>query len=182
MQMAELLEKANQIPSLDDKAFAILLNEKTKRAEEVGIALELEVNRESSGIPSVELCSLVSNLLDNAIEAVQKVKEDKYIRFSFYVNLNKQTTEICCENPYEKCPVEKDGRFFTIKKDKQNHGIGIQNIRKIVEKNHGVIKISYDTDFCVHISFPHQFNEEKSAFLKQNRNTGECLCKYSEGR
>lgn len=174
------LEKANQIPVLEEEAFAVLLYEKIKKAEEAGIVLELELSREKSGIPSSELCSLAGNLLDNAIEAVQEITEDKYIQFSFCVN--EETTELFCKNPYEKSLVEKDGRFFTTKKDKKNHGFGIQNMRRIVENHGGELKISHDSDFYVHIILPHNTNTEKSGFLEQNGETGEGLYKYSEGR
>lgn len=174
------LERANQIPVLEEKALAVLLYEKIKKAEEAGIVLELELSREKSKIPSSELCALAGNLLDNAIEAVQEITEDKYIQFSFCVN--EETTELCCENPYKKSPVEKEGKFFTTKQDKKNHGFGIQNMRKIVENHGGELKISHDADFYVHIILPHDTNTEKSGFLEQNRETGEGLYKYSEGR
>lgn len=163
-EINEDLEKANQMPLLENKAFAVLLNEKVKRAEEAGIALELEMSRESSDIPASELCSLAGNLLDNAIEAVQKLKENKYIRFSFSVN--QKSTELFCENPYDKMPVEKNGRFLSIKEDKINHGLGTRNIQEIVEKNHGELHISYDTDFCVHIILPHQTKPGESGPLE----------------
>ena len=37
----------------------------------------------------------------------------------------------------EKIPGEKDGRFTT-KKDKENHGFGIQNIKDVVKKHDGI--------------------------------------------
>ena len=37
----------------------------------------------------------------------------------------------------EKIPVEKEGRFTT-KKDKENHGFGIQNIKDVVKKHDGI--------------------------------------------
>ena len=38
------------------------------------------------------------------------------------------------------------GKFITTKKDKSNHGIGIENIKKSVKKYDGDMKIEYTKD------------------------------------
>ncbi len=43
------------------------------------------------------------------------------------------------ENPYEKVE-NNNGKFFTTKKDKANHGYGIRNMEMVVEKYEGVLE------------------------------------------
>lgn len=171
------LEKANQVLVLENKALAVLLTEKVKRAEEAGILLDLEVSEENNNISAIELCSMVGNVLDNAIEATEKVKKDKCIQFVYIVD--EKTTKIICENPYCELPIEENGKFFTGKKDKENHGWGTKKIREIVEKYHGELKIWYDVCFHVHIIIPHDNKAEQLGSFQQNWNVCERLHEYS---
>ncbi len=145
------LEMANNVLVLEEKALSVLLNEKVRKAREAEIALELEVSKEKINMPVAELCALTGNLLDNAIEAVEKVNEQKYIYFSLAVYEDK--IEMFCRNPYKGAIIGKEGGgFLTTKEDKEQHGWGTKQIREIVEKNNGKLEISYDSEFCVHIT------------------------------
>lgn len=133
------LQMANDIVLTDSQALSVLLNTKTHQADNLGVELELIVSKEKIGMDDQDLCALVGNLLDNAIEAAGK-SEEKYVFFS----LQQREKEIIikCENSYVMLPkVKKDGTFFTTKKDKQQHGIGTKVIKEIVEKYHGTQEI-----------------------------------------
>lgn len=87
---------------------------------------------------------LVGNLLENAIEAAQNT-EDKFL--NVYIALKRGVLKIQIENSFT--PVishETEGRnrrnvFKTTKRDKDQHGIGLQNVRKIVESYNGNMEI-----------------------------------------
>lgn len=172
-EIYEGTKDANEMLVLDNKPLAVLLHEKIINAKKSGILLELEVSREKMEFPTSELCALVGNLLDNAIEAVEKVTEEKNIYFSLHTYSKK--IEINCENPYEERPLEKNGIFLTHKPDKKEHGLGIKKIQEIVQKHQGSFEIVYEDMFKVHIVLPYAEPEERSTFLEQEREACEQL-------
>lgn len=90
-----------------------------------------------------DLCILLSNLLKNAIEAVDKVDDtsEKHIYLSY--DGNEQYLIIRIENsskPYQK---EQLLQLNTLKSDKVNHGFGLKNVRAIVKKYDGKLDLEY---------------------------------------
>ena len=48
----------------------------------------------------------------------------------------------------------ENGRFRTWKKEKQKHGIGIENVKDVVRRYQGTVDITYDAEtFCVLLLF-----------------------------
>ncbi len=95
---------------------------------------------EIDAISGPDLCVLVSNLVKNAVEAVEQIIiQEKKIRFE--VDCGKQYFHICVQNTMLQEKKEESG-FLTVtsKQDKKNHGIGLYNVRKIVEKYDGKLE------------------------------------------
>lgn len=90
-----------------------------------------------------DLCILLSNLLKNAKEAVDKVDgtSEKHIYLSY--DGNEQYLIIRIENsskPYQK---EQLLQLNTLKSDKVNHGFGLKNVKAIVKKYDGKLDLEY---------------------------------------
>ena len=105
-------------------------------------------------LSSMDLSSLFGNLLDNAIEAVQKV--DQEYRF-IKLNVNKRggLTFIKIENYCSNKIQFINGRPITNKKDHNYHGLGIKSMEYIIKKYDGVINFDLnDNIFSVDIMFP----------------------------
>ena len=84
--------------------------------------------------------SLLSNLLDNSIEAVEKLDKDKR-RINLKINKAGSNTFIALSNYVEK-PVEIHGHFSpTTKKDHTKHGYGMRSIEQIVRRYDGEMSI-----------------------------------------
>lgn len=82
---------------------------------------------------------LYGNLLDNAIEACRKVETEK--RFLSIENKYRDgKLLLVIENSKNEKELYQD--FHTTKEDKESHGRGIANVRKVVEKYHGTLKLS----------------------------------------
>lgn len=100
-----------------------------------------------------DLCTIFSNLLSNSIEACMQVEEGiRYIRLSIRRLGEKLVIEVenSCKQTVE---ISKLGDV-TSKKDKENHGYGIQNIRDAVYKYHGeLIFKSVESKFVAQIVF-----------------------------
>ncbi|MBQ6993407.1 MAG: GHKL domain-containing protein [Lachnospiraceae bacterium] len=127
-----------------------VLNQKYKQARKKGIAMILSVN-DLQGIPlkDEDMVTLLANLLDNAIEACEKAtKQAKMIHVRFwYENHN---IYISTKNPVEQPLSIHNGKIQTTKADKKKHGIGLTNIRSVVEKYGGEDICSYQDGYFTH--------------------------------
>ena len=91
-------------------------------------------------IDVIDTCSIFSNLLDNAIEACDKINQGK--RFiDLKGNVNNGFFVIKCENMKINDILYRDGKIITDKEDKKLHGIGLKSIRESFEKYGGDINI-----------------------------------------
>ena len=93
-----------------------------------------------------EICTLISNILKNAIEAAEQVKNEKGF-ICLEIAPNKTGYYINCINSYAKKPQMVNGSFITSKSDAMNHGRGMNIIRKIVEKNGGEVTTSIEESY-----------------------------------
>lgn len=93
----------------------------------------------ASGIDDYDWSTIIPNLLNNAIEATRQVEdEDKTIEISFKYIRNKIVVSVT--NPIkDNVNIPDLANIKTSKKDKINHGFGIKNIIKTVEKYNGDI-------------------------------------------
>lgn len=132
-----------------------ILKNKKSMCDEYGINFECKVDfSRYDFLDMADFCTILSNLLDNAIEACLHVEHsDRYIKISNSIVNN--FSLLIVENSKEN-EIKKDGsKILTSKKDKSIHGIGIDNVRSCVEKYNGDMKIDYDeSSFKVRIMIP----------------------------
>lgn len=119
-----------------------VLNLKMKEAEKKGIQIVSEIC-----VPSnltwndFDATVLLCNILDNAMEATQKAFS-KCIRVQ--IKYNRKRLMVKSRNTYDGKIYTRGGMLITNKHDKHSHGIGMQNIKNVVEKYNGIMKINYD--------------------------------------
>lgn len=92
-------------------------------------------------IKSPELCSLFYNLLSNSEEAMRNYEGNLKREISVEISSYKRNVGIVVRNPVIQ-PVEIDAlkEKYTTKSKKEYHGYGMENIRTIVEKYHGMLE------------------------------------------
>ena len=114
----------------------VVLNRKYQEAADKGIAMTVVVN-DLSGLTmrTEDIVTLLVNLLDNAIEACEKVSGDKVIQFKMALEAGEVVLSV--RNPTAETVRIKDNRIVTSKRDKSLHGIGLLNIDEIIRKNNG---------------------------------------------
>lgn len=138
----------------NDKEVDALINSKAHTASLNRISLSCKCYFSGFGeIDKIDLCILIGNLLDNAIEACKKVDAERYISMSILQRAN--MVNILVVNPFVGEINNKDGVYSTSKEDKYAHGFGLNSVKSIVNKYDGDIKILIDNNlFTVSILLP----------------------------
>jgi len=96
-----------------------------------GIAIDVPYGTvfPAEGILPDDLYTIFPNALDNAIEACRKVEKDRRV-IEFRTTLTDDTVYVTIRNPYAGEIKMKNGILQTNKSDRQNHGLGLRNIKK----------------------------------------------------
>ncbi|MDE6313478.1 MAG: GHKL domain-containing protein [Lachnospiraceae bacterium] len=128
----------------------IVLAAKEDVLQREGILVECQGNLSILGnMDSVDVCVLFSNLIDNAVESCIQCEGNRYLRI--IVTENPNYFMICMENfMAEECK-EKSTLYVTTKEDKGNHGLGLGNVWKVIEKYHGRIELE-GKNYCFTVS------------------------------
>ena len=102
-----------------------------------------------------EVFALFTNILDNAIEATSKIKENDLRLINLVIKRVGEMLIINQENYFTGEVIKRDGDILTSKDDKINHGFGIKSIKRIVDKNHGLFEVDFDHNlFKMNIAIP----------------------------
>lgn len=120
-----------------------ILNEKYSQAIEQDIVMVYKINNlAKTTIEDQDIALLLSNLLNNAIEACQKCIDEKIIKVKFI--LEDDNIVLSVKNTYDGHVITSEGSYITTKKNKRDHGIGIKNMIQVIEKYDGFYSITYD--------------------------------------
>lgn len=105
-------------------------------------------------ISDLELIIIWGNILDNAIEATEKVEpKDKAVLLT--INQINTYLVIQCTNPYLEKPKVQNGKLITTKTDKNLHGIGLTNVFEVCEKYGGECTFNFENKlFVINILLP----------------------------
>ena len=131
----------------------MLIEQKKILAEKEKIAVDIQiVPIENWPFTDHETCSLLGNLLDNAIDACKRIEqEDKWILLQ--IEMQKQFLFIKVSNPINEIPVMKKGVPVSTKQNRQKHGYGLKSVEHVVNKYNGIITFRIEQDiFQVDIS------------------------------
>ena len=129
----------------------VIINDKCRRAEKAGIRFGADF-RYGGEIPVFDMGIILNNLLDNAIEACEKLEPGKgFIRLS--LKRKKQFLILYVENSFDGAvPVSKGSSLPPTTKQSilpgiiTEHGIGLENVRDIAERYFGGVNIKVKGD------------------------------------
>lgn len=131
-----------------------LLEQKKAKAESKGIEVRVQADR-IVGLPfsDMEICTLFSNLLDNAIEACEKIEDDRRW-VAIQITRKSGMLYLTISNSIKDRPAEQEGKLITNKQNHQLHGYGIKSVQKIVRKYEGDFSYQIrESEFIVTITF-----------------------------
>ena len=113
-----------------------VMSEKAKQCRKKNIELDAELMVPAAlRMDALQICSLFSNLMDNAIEAVaiENTKECRWIR----VNTEVKNAYLCIKISNPAAP------SHVVRKKRDGHGYGTKIIQDIVKQYDGVYKTEY---------------------------------------
>lgn len=104
-------------------------------------------------VTDADMVCILGNILDNAVEALQKVSGTK--RLELYFSKMKQNRLIICKNSILDSVLENNEGLLSTKKDPESHGLGHQIIESTVKKYDGFVGyFEEDGLFGIEISIP----------------------------
>lgn len=118
-----------------------LLNAKLQPAAEMGVKINVKASLPSDfRFPSFDLTIILGNLIDNALQAVSLVDENKFIDFG--MDFSKGMLIIKAANSFKTAVQKENGRIVTSKADKEKHGYGLRNVDEVLERYNGTSEIN----------------------------------------
>ena len=116
-----------------------ILNSKLSIVEKERIAINCKVEiGENLTVSDIDLCVLLGNLIDNAVEACRGISEEKERFLRIYMCIRKQQLYISVSNATNEVVRKLDGEY--ISKKRGDHGHGLKRINIVVDKYGGFIK------------------------------------------
>ena len=115
-----------------------ILSEKNEIASKKSVAIEFNGKIPAEGIDNLDLCTVLANLLDNAVQGCDgcapcTINIDSYVNSSSFV--------MNIRNPVKDNLKSADNSITTTKADNENHGFGLKNVKNVVKKYNGFFEI-----------------------------------------
>jgi len=116
-----------------------ILNSKLSIVEKERIAINCKVEiGENLTVSDIDLCILLGNLIDNAVEACRVIPEEAERFLRIYMCIRKQQLYISVSNATNEVIRKLDAEY--ISKKRGDHGHGLKRINIVVDKYGGFIK------------------------------------------
>lgn len=154
-QMESFLQNPNELVASGNLEIDSVLNYMLQKANQELKTVDIKVMLPEKVRHSFDINVLFGNLLENAIEAAGKT-ERKYL--SVHITLKRGILKVKIENSFEASRIlweEQQGTDTILKTTKpftDLHGIGLKNVKKIVEKYNGTMAVTtQDGIFCVNL-------------------------------
>lgn len=138
---------SNAVVNTDNNIVNAIVNCKSEVANGLNIETSIVTVSDFCGIDDLDLCSLISNMFDNAIDACRKVKENRQIYFS--IKKDDSHYVFCMKNSIKGSVIKNNPDLVTTKKDKHLHGLGTKIIKDIAKKYNGMADFFEKDDFFI---------------------------------
>lgn len=153
---SEILDKLNSVHSYIETGNSLMnhiLNEKLNSARGKGITVKAEIeNLSFAKLESIDFSALLSNMLDNAIEASEKETSPE---IDIQIARRRDYETILIKNRIAGSVLSDNPGLESSKPERSSHGMGVKQIRSICEKYGGMFDF-YEEDgfFCVSSFIP----------------------------
>ena len=140
-----------------------LLTDKSEKASAINAEIAFHGAIPQDALSPTDLCVILGNTLDNAIEACQKLdlKTDKTIAID--CNCRSGFLFLSISNPVSEKVIIHDNYISTTKENKTLHGFGLYSLQSVVKRYGGEVKLSstddcftVDIDMCIATPLNHE--------------------------
>ena len=108
-----------------------------KKGIDFSLDIKIPMKMEFKG---ADICLILGNLLENAVEAAERVKKKKYIKIQ--MKYDKGNLLIFLMNSYQGQLIKmKDERLKSTKSDAGNHGVGLPSVYRAAAKYNGIVTV-----------------------------------------
>ncbi len=148
------MEQLDSLVSCNREVVNLVVNLKGYEANQKDIRVITDIdNFEDNIVEDMDLGNILLNLLDNAIEACEQIKDkEKWIGLT--IKKRHEMLIIRVENNIEKRVNKKDGEYISNKSNLAIHGLGIKSVKAIINKYEAEAEWSNTKDkFTVIITF-----------------------------
>ena len=130
------LDQVNQLIESGNVNLDAILNSKISLALKNGIEVDYKATcPEELTVSDIDLCALIGNLIDNAVEACEKLPEGERRFIRLYIGVLKKQLYISITNATNEVVRKLDSEYITNKRG--NHGHGLKRINLVVDKYEG---------------------------------------------
>lgn len=162
--LAESCWEVNEFVYIGHPALSALVNAKKKLAElkNVHFAVAVKADVNALDIPPWDLCSIMGNLLDNALEAA--VKDEKQKRVSLEIKVENHNIIFYLYNSGAKIPPTRQSQIYEpgyTTSGSEARGFGLYLVKKLVDKHRGTITLVSEPRTTFIVSLP-QRSDAKS--------------------
>lgn len=127
-----------------DDAADYLINRKAAEAQAAGIRYQANVEfPRHTNLQSADLCAILGNLLDNALEAAGQVPQPDQRFVQLTIRRIHQMLVIKVENRFATRPIEAEGVLQTTKEAGGLHGWGLKSAQAAAAKYDGMVQTSF---------------------------------------
>ena len=146
-QYAEQLHAMISFVRTDNVCVDAIINTKLTYAQEISIDVVSRIDANLPKLREIDYCTLLGNLLDNAIEA----SKDSIVQPEMIVEMRSADDKltVCVKNRIDASVLTKNPKLKTSKQDSNAHGFGIPTIREIAEKYDGTADFYEDNGFFI---------------------------------
>lgn len=138
-QIAQNANASGEFVKTGNSGIDCIVNHMLARAEQLQCKWNAAIQApEASFMPDFDLNMLLGNLFENALEAVEKAGQKN---LDLYISYRKGVLYVSLYNTYSGSVRKKGEEYFTTKKNRGGHGLGMKSVRYIVEKYRGEMKV-----------------------------------------
>ncbi len=153
-----LLELEGELERIDSRIRSgnlmldAILNSKIAVAEKYNIKVTCKAEvPEKLPVSDIDLCVILGNLLDNAIESCQKLNINTFIRI--YIAVIKKQLYISIQNAAKEELDFNERNYITTKRG--NHGLGMKRVQILVNKYNGYLNLQNEPGiFASEVTLP----------------------------
>jgi len=139
-QLDEDLNQVDTVVKTGNVMVDAVLNSKISvaRAREITVEAKARVPQQLS-IAEVDLCVILGNLLDNAIEACMRISQEDQRFIRIYIDILRGQLYLYVINATAG-KLRRQGGGYLSTKSAREHGYGLMRMDRVVEKYHGYLE------------------------------------------